>query len=348
MGVSQVNPASAAAVDTSIKNGDTTEEKKPSCKTARNLAIALGAGGLATAVALSPKAQALAVAGFTKAVSAMQPAAAFVSANLASFAVGGITAGLLNIADGVRSSVTNVNKLKALSKKGDITADNKDAFSKLKRLYASSRNRGILQTAIGVAAVSVGVLTLAGVLSNPFGLAAAGGVATIVLLGAQLHKFLKNRQIRALERQVNFDPNTKTVEKAAPAVKSAVAEGLTKRAFATSSTQTGQDSELEDSSDYTVSADSSRRMNSSDLGATITEGDASALGWMHERLANPAQPTSSSNSAELQLLGRSSFEAVRSESSSTGNHPEIKSVHSSVDGWSISLNGQHSPRAQPT
>lgn len=162
---------------------------------------ATGATALVAIAATNPTITSALSSVFSKVAAAFDQGGAFVSANIASFAFGSVAAGAFNVVDGITAIAVNSSRSRALTKLNDSqlagTQERAKAFSNLKKMYAAAQRRGSVQVAIGAAAAAVGVLALAGVISNPFGLAAAGGVASLVLAGVQLHKFVQNRRIKA-------------------------------------------------------------------------------------------------------------------------------------------------------
>ncbi|HEX4879800.1 MAG TPA: hypothetical protein VFV39_08150 [Limnobacter sp.] len=167
---------------------------------AKFLMLATGTTAIVAVAAATPAVVSGVSAALAKVGGALGQTGAFIAGNAAAFASGTLGAGVLNVIDGVMS-IRAGNRKTAKLMQSDLALNaslqNSKPFSKLKSLYASMRRRGAFQTAIGVAAVAVGALALAGVVSNPIGLGVTLGVAAAVLLGVQIHKWRANRQIKA-------------------------------------------------------------------------------------------------------------------------------------------------------
>lgn len=166
--------------------------------------LAAGSASLVGLAVVNPAiSKALGVA-FSKVASTWDLLGCEVAGNLTACAGGTIAAGALNVLDGalslVKASGSKAN-LEMADKELPKQVQRSQAFSNLKKLYSSTQRRGALQTALGIAAITVGSLALVGVLANPYVLLGVGVAATCVLLGAQLHKFVVSRQIKEAQRE---------------------------------------------------------------------------------------------------------------------------------------------------
>lgn len=178
------------------------------CTKAVHLAEALIKGGcvaaLAGLVAVNPTITGALSSVFSKVPAALSEAGFFIASNAAQFAMGSAIGGAINVTDGIFSMVRGSTQSDALSKTNNTLRDSAQdsvAFNKLKSLYRSTQRRGALQAAIGAAAIVVGGLALAGIVSNPIGLGVAAAVTAAVMLGVQIHKLHVNRQATAAREE---------------------------------------------------------------------------------------------------------------------------------------------------
>jgi hypothetical protein len=186
----------------------------------RNKALTLGkllvlGGGVTTLMSLAavnPTMSAGIATAVAKVASGFSSAGAFIGANLVAFSTSAVLGGAVNIADGLLSVFSAAKKSAKYNEANrSLPADQQrsEEFSKLKNLYASVQRRGALQASLGVVAATVGVLALAGVVSNPIGISVAVGLAGTVFLAAQINKLYMNHSIRKEEvkyeaRLLNF------------------------------------------------------------------------------------------------------------------------------------------------
>jgi hypothetical protein len=224
--VSGVMPPRVSESDGGQSKSVTQTKKSGLRTTVTNIANAIIKGGcvaaLAGLVAVNPTITGALSSAFSKVPAALSEAGSFIASHAAQFAAGSVIGGALNVTDGIISMLRGSAESSALSKTEDSlaeTAKNSAAFNKLKSLYRSTQRRGAIQAAIGVAAVVVGGLALAGVVSNPIGLGVAAGVTAAVMLGVQIHKFRVNQQAKAAraEYKVLLEQNSRAAEPAASA-----------------------------------------------------------------------------------------------------------------------------------
>jgi len=200
----QVRGLHQAAVPDQQRTGTKTSSSDICKKVAKFAACLVASAGMSSLVSKAISDPAFLSSALSKVASALKEGGAFVGGHLGLFAGATVVAGAVNVIDGVRTVAVNAKESIKLSKTDCMTHTipgqelaRTNAFNKLKKMYASAQVRGVLQTAVGLTAVALGAITVVGLISNPYVLAAVGGTAALLFLGIQVHKFIQNRQIKA-------------------------------------------------------------------------------------------------------------------------------------------------------
>ena len=200
----QVRGLHQAAVPDQQRTGTKTSSSDICKKVAKFAACLVASAGMSSLVSKAISDPTVLSSALSKVASALKEGGAFVGGHLGLFAGATVVAGAVNVIDGVRTVAVNAKESIKLSKTDCMTHTipgqelaRTNAFNKLKKMYASAQVRGVLQTAVGLTAVALGAITVVGLISNPYVLAAVGGTAALLFLGIQVHKFIQNRQIKA-------------------------------------------------------------------------------------------------------------------------------------------------------
>ncbi|HEY1058147.1 MAG TPA: hypothetical protein VGE55_05380 [Limnobacter sp.] len=166
----------------------------------------LAAGGAVALAVATAKSTALATALSTaadKVGGAFSGLYASVGVNMAVFGGVAAVAGLLHTIQGVNTSRRGSKGLEHL--KADYRANSaqrdQNAFGRLKVLYRQVRARGRIQAALGVGIAVVGVVALAGAMSNPIGLGVVLGTALALVVAVYAHKWYISRKMKIAENQ---------------------------------------------------------------------------------------------------------------------------------------------------
>lgn len=172
---------------------------RPAVRLARNLVGALGVTAFVVCAVTNSTLNAAITSAASKVAAGFSSCNAYVAAHMGAFAGGAVAIGAMNLLDGVmsyRSARKKAGKLCAMEYAKPQAERGSQAYQRLRKAYNQMTARGALQTAMGITAITVGALALAGAMSNPIGLGVVLGLAVAIYVGVQVHKWYVNREIK--------------------------------------------------------------------------------------------------------------------------------------------------------